>query len=337
MITPRTLAEDTISNSTPSIDTWEKQGGVRLKHVRISLHLVGFSCRWFSWDQSWMYSASCCSELCLEAGATSETVESSANFHMWNPSRRRRSFIIARNSHGPKRVPWGTRSVTSNQSDNTPFSFTLCCLLLRKSITQFTTVGFTPRLRSSATNIWWSTRSQAFLKSIKAVLTVEPVPSVACSQWWNMEIRANVVHEPGINPNCAGSMADNSTGFNSLSITKPSATLDKVDVNEMGLRSLLMSLTVGALGTGGMPAIFQARGTLYSEKEVLRISAIGAARISAYSLNTQFGRSSGPSSWAWSISTLTPTTRQWRIIWYRHSCPQRQPTPTVPLSWLVLQ
>ena len=47
----------------------------------------------------------------------------------------------------------------------------------------------------------------------------------------------NVVHEPGINPNCAGSMADNSTGFNSLSITKPSATLDKVDVNEMGLRS----------------------------------------------------------------------------------------------------
>ena len=44
-----------------------------------------------------------------------------------------------------------------------------------------------------------------------------------------MEIKANVVHEPGINPNCAGSMADNGTDFNSLSITKPSATLDKVD------------------------------------------------------------------------------------------------------------
>ena len=52
-----------------------------------------------------------------------------------------------------------------------------------------------------------------------------------------MEIKANVVHEPGINPNYAGSMADNGTDFNSLSITKPSATLDKVDVNEMGLRS----------------------------------------------------------------------------------------------------
>ena len=123
-------------------------GGVRLKYVRISLHLVGFSCRWFCWDQSWMWSAVCCSELCLEAGTTSETVVSSANFHMWNPSSRRRSFIIGRNSYGPKWVPWGTPAGTSNQSDNIPFSFTLCCLLLRKSITQFTTVGFTPRLES---------------------------------------------------------------------------------------------------------------------------------------------------------------------------------------------
>ena len=38
------------------------------------------------------------------------------------------------------------------------------------------------RLESLATNIWWSTRSKAFLKSNRAVLTVEPVPSVACSQ-----------------------------------------------------------------------------------------------------------------------------------------------------------
>ena len=75
---------------------------------------------------------------------------------------------------------------------------------------------------------------------------------------------------------------------------KPSATLDRVDVKEMGLRSLLMSSIVDAVGRGGTSAIFQARGTLHSEKEVLRISAIGAARISAYSFNNQFGRSSGP-------------------------------------------
>ena len=105
MTTPRTLAEDTNSSSTPSMATWEKQGGVRLKHVRISLHLIGFSCRWFSWDQSWMKSAACCRVLRLEGGTTSEIVVSSANFYMWNPSGRRRSFIIARNSHRPKRVP----------------------------------------------------------------------------------------------------------------------------------------------------------------------------------------------------------------------------------------
>ena len=45
----------------------------------------------------------------------------------------------------------------------------------------------------------------------------------------------NVVHEPGINPNCEGSMTDNITGLRSISITKPSATLDRVDVKEMGL------------------------------------------------------------------------------------------------------
>ena len=64
-------------------------------------------------------------------------------------------------------------------------------------------------------------------------------------------MRAKVVHEPGMKPNCAGSMADSTTGFNALSMTKPSATFDRVDVSEIGLRSLLMSLTVGALGRGG--------------------------------------------------------------------------------------
>ena len=111
-----------------------------------------------------------------------------------------------------------------------------------------------------------------------------------------------MVHEPGINPNCEGSMTDNITGFRSISITKPSATLDRVDVKEMGLRSLLMSSIVDALGRGGTSAIFQGRGTLHSEKEVLRISAIGAARISAYSFNNQFGRLFGPPARAQLIS-----------------------------------
>ena len=51
---------------------------------------------------------------------------------------------------------------------------------------------------------------------------------------------------------------------------KPSATLDRVDVKEMGLRSLLMSSIVEALESGRTSAIFQAQGILCSEKEVLR-------------------------------------------------------------------
>ena len=47
---------------------------------------------------------------------------------MRNSSGRRRSLIIAKNSHGPKRVPCGTPAGTSNQSENTPLSLTLCCL-----------------------------------------------------------------------------------------------------------------------------------------------------------------------------------------------------------------
>ena len=57
---------------------------------------------------------------------------------------------------------------------------------------------------------------------------------------------------------------------------------------------MLKSLTVGAFGKGGMSASFQARGTLHSENEVLNISAMGAARMSANSLSTQLGKSSGP-------------------------------------------
>ena len=136
MTTPRTLAQETNSNSVPSMAIWEKQGGVPLKHVRTSLHLIWFSWRRFSWDQPWMKWAACCRVLCFEGGTTSETVVSSVNFHLWNPSGRRKSFIIARNSHGPKRVPWGTAAGTSNQSESTPFQDrkTCQCYRARKDI-----------------------------------------------------------------------------------------------------------------------------------------------------------------------------------------------------------
>ena len=107
-------------------------------------------------------------------------------------------------------------------------------------------------------------------------------------------MRAKVVHDPGMKPNCRGSIDFNNTGFSSCSMTKSSATFDRVEVKEIGLKPLLKSLIVGALGTGGTSAIFHTRGTLQSRKEWLRMSVIAGASISAYSFNTQFGRLSGP-------------------------------------------
>jgi len=74
----------------------------------------------------------------------------------------------------------------------------------------------------------------------------------------------------------------------------PSATFDRVDVREIGLRSLVKSEIVGTLGKGGTLTSFHTRGTLHSRKEVFKISANGKARISAYSFRTQLGRLSGP-------------------------------------------
>ena len=128
-------------------------------------------------------------------------VVSSANFHisMDSPGRSR-SLIIARNSQGPSRVPCGTPAVTFSQVEKVPCSFTLCCLSLRKSMIQFREVGLTSRLNSLAINVWWSTKSKAFRKSTKAVLIAAPVPSVAPSQWCNIEMSAKVVEEPGMKP-----------------------------------------------------------------------------------------------------------------------------------------
>lgn len=76
-------------------------------------------------------------------------------------------------------------------------------------------------------------------------------------------------------------------------MTKLSAIFDMVEVSEIGRRSVLKSETIGALGSGGTSASFHTRGTLTSEKEAFKMTAMGAARISAYSFRTQFGMLSG--------------------------------------------
>ena len=70
-------------------------------------------------------------------------------------------------------------------------------------------------------------------------------------------------------------------------MTQPSAIFDSVDVSKKGLKSQ----TVEPLGRCGTSASFHTRGTLHSGKEMFKMSATGAARISANYLKAQLGKS----------------------------------------------
>ena len=83
-----------------------------------------------------------------------------------------------KNNHGPRQVPPGRQASPK------------WCLCLRKCIIQLTAVGFTPILNSLATRMLWFTKSKALRESKSTVLAVAAVPSVACSQWWSIEISA---------------------------------------------------------------------------------------------------------------------------------------------------
>ena len=75
-----------------------------------------------------------------------------------------------------------------------------------------------------------------------------------------MEMSANVVQESGIKPYWFGSIRSSIKGLSLRSITNPSATLDNVDVRDMGLKSLLKSSIEAPLGTGGTSVSFHIRG-----------------------------------------------------------------------------
>ena len=76
-----------------------------------------------------------------------------------------------------------------------------------------------------------------------------------------MERSANVVLESGIKPNWIGSMHSSIKGLRVRSMIYPSATLDNVDVKDMGLRSLLKSSIDAPSRTGGTSASFHICGT----------------------------------------------------------------------------
>lgn len=112
-----------------------------------SLHLSKFSLNLLSLDH-WRTSRTVSwSTEAPNWGTISETVVSSANFYMLERVLLVvRSLIITKKSHGPIRVPCGIPAGTGLKSvKQSEFSLTSWYLFRKKSATQLTTVGFTPR------------------------------------------------------------------------------------------------------------------------------------------------------------------------------------------------
>ena len=114
------------------------------------------------------------------------------------------------------------------------------------------------------------------------------MPSVEFDQQWNIDIRASIVEEFGMKPNCWGSTTLNKVGLTSLSIITLSAIFDKVEVREIGRNSCCRSWTIGTFGRGTTLANFQIWGTLQVSKDAFIISVIGEARTSQKFFKTQF-------------------------------------------------
>ena len=146
-VRPNILADFTISKAMPLAlrESLSKLLSLR-KSILSSLHLSEFSLNLLSLDQR---RTSCIVFWSIDApnlGTISETVVSSANFHV-EERVLLRSLIITEKSHGPIRVPCGIPAGTGLKSEKqSELSLTRWYLSRKKSATQLTTVGFTPRL-----------------------------------------------------------------------------------------------------------------------------------------------------------------------------------------------
>ena len=145
-MTPNILADFfTISKALPLAlrETVSKLLSLR-KSLLSSLLLSEFSLNLLSLDQR---KTSCRFYWSIDApnlGTVSETVVSSANFHMEERLLLTvRSLIITKKSHGPIRVPCGIPAGTGLESEKqSELSLTRWYLSRKKSATRLTTVGF---------------------------------------------------------------------------------------------------------------------------------------------------------------------------------------------------
>ena len=145
---------------------------------------------------------------------TLDRVESFTYFQRFISPITSRSFTMAKNSQGPSLVPCGTPAGTIFHSEKqSSLSLTLCLRsVIKSNIQSRVVVGIWYFARLSS-GILWSIISKAFRKSKTIIRFVEPLASVLLFQECNILIKACVVLEFGMVPNCFPSVLANIAGF----------------------------------------------------------------------------------------------------------------------------
>ena len=115
-------------------------------------------------------------------------------------------------------------------------------------------------------------------------------------------INACVVEDFGIAPNWLSPIFLRIDGHKYSATKNPSATLERMDVNEMERRCLFTSLIGFCFGIGTVSAYFQEGGKRLSAKELLMISDVSERR-SAFSFSNHAGIPSGPDAFLGLIDT----------------------------------
>ena len=141
---------------------------------------------------------------------------------------------------GPKIVPCGTPALTVVNLDITQPILTRCIHWHKQYVSQLVIKCSNPSDANLVSKIWWSTRSNAFLKSTSSTRIMVPLDSSAAFHMCTSSIRACTVDVPLTDPNCWGLTWSPAMAVIQVQV-KCSKHFDNTGVSEIGRRSLWMS------------------------------------------------------------------------------------------------
>ena len=163
----------------------------------------------------------------------------------------------------------------------------------RKLATQHTRKSGRPSRLNLSIRMLWSTKSNAFRKSKKRILTALRGCSSARSQRCTNSASASTVLRPCRDPYWELSSTSSKKSI-IHGLAHRSRHLARIGVSDIGRRSFSILDGFGTFGIGQTSADFHEVGTCCSRKLALKIAQTGSARYAAPSFKTHPGIWSGP-------------------------------------------